>query len=106
MFWIRHTDDSDEDDPPLAALSDLYAELSTLDREHGEVSVTNDDIDWCVSAHRDGRVVLVRRDVDEDQHMFPVDRERVIEIWRRLVDGDVAGLLREPWKAGYTSTDG
>jgi hypothetical protein len=35
-------------------------------------------------------------------HMIPVPKERVLELWRRLIGGDIDGLLSEPWRPGYT----
>src|SRR5207249_10638984 len=52
MFGILHTDGSGEDNPPVERLSDLYDELLSADREHGDVSVIHDDSGWCMSAHR------------------------------------------------------
>ena len=103
MFGVLHTDGSGEDNPPLASLADLYDELLTADREHGDVAVINDDSGWCLSAHRDGRVVFGNlRDRGSERHMIPVPKERVLELWKRLIEGDIDGLLKEPWKPGYT----
>jgi hypothetical protein len=33
--------------------------------------------------------------------MIPVPKERVLEMWKRLIDGDIEGFLSEPWKPGY-----
>jgi hypothetical protein len=104
MFGIIHTDGSGEDNPPLESLSDLYDELLIADREHGDVAVAHDDSGWCMSAHRDGRIVSERLGTrgTTARHMIPVPKERVLELWKRLIDGDIEGLLKEPWKAGYT----
>jgi len=32
--------------------------------------------------------------------MVPAKR-RVLELWRRLIDGDIEGLELEPWLPGY-----
>jgi hypothetical protein len=103
MFGIIHSDGSGEDNPPLENLSDLYDELLTADREHGDVAVVHDDTGWCMSAHRDGRLVFgnLRDHGASDRHMIPVARERVLELWKRLIQGDVDGLLKESWKLGY-----
>jgi hypothetical protein len=37
------------------------------------------------------------------RHMKPVPKEKVLELWKRLIDGDIEGVLREPWQAGYGS---
>ncbi|MES2595276.1 MAG: hypothetical protein V4662_08070 [Verrucomicrobiota bacterium] len=102
MMSILHTDGSGESDVPTEQLLALYDELQHADREHGEVSVTNDDNGWAISAHRDGRVVLVHLVTFEAFHMIPVTRGEVLNLWQSLIGGDIAGLQRLPWRAGYT----
>lgn len=103
MFGIIHADGSGEDNPPLDRLPDLFDELSTADREHGDVAVVNDDSGWCLSAHRDGRLVFEKLGSrgTTARHMIPVPKENVLKLWKRLIEGDIDGLLKEPWKSGY-----
>jgi len=102
MFGVIHTNGSGDDDPPVESLPDLYDELLTADREHGEVAVVHDDTGWCISAHRDGRLVFEHLGKGGERHMIPVPKERVLKLWMRLINGDIDGLLSEPWKQGYT----
>jgi hypothetical protein len=102
MFGVIHTDGSSDDNPPVESLSELYDELLSADREHGDVAVIHDDSTWSMSAHRDGRVVLEHLENRSGQrHMVQVPKERVLDLWRRLIEGDIDGLLLEPWKEGY-----
>jgi hypothetical protein len=101
MFSVIHTDGSGDENPPLASLSALYDELQSADREHGDVAVVHEDSGWSMSAHRDGRVVFEHLGKGMERHMIPVPKERVLELWRRLIDGDINGLLAESWKPGY-----
>ena len=103
MYGIIHTDGSGEDSPSLDRLPSLFEELSTADPEHGDVAVVNDDSGWCMSAHRDGRLVFEQLGSrgTTARHMMPVSKEIVIEMWKRLIQGDIEGLLKEPWKSGY-----
>lgn len=101
MFHVMHMDASGEDDPPLETLPELFDELTSSGIVDGSVAVVNDDTGWCVSAHRDGRLIMEHLRDGGERHMIPVSKERVIEFWRRLVAGDVDGLLKEPWKQGY-----
>lgn len=101
MFSVIHTDGSAEEDPPLESLSDLYDELLYSDREHGDVSVVHDDTGWSMSAHRDGRLVFEHLGSGGERHMVPVTKERVLELWRMLIGGDIARIEEEPWKPGY-----
>ena len=104
MFSVMHTDGSGEVNPPIESLSNLYDELLIADREHGDVSVGDEDSGWCMSAHRDGRLVFERLGTrgETARHMIPVPKEFVLKLWRQLIDGDIDGLLSEPWKPGYT----
>src|SRR4051812_17155000 len=100
MFSIQHADGSGECNPPLGHLSALYDELASADQEHGDVAVINDDHGWTISAHRDGRVVM--EDLGNvmtrtERHMTPVPKGDVLELWHRLIDGDIQNLLKEPW---------
>jgi len=77
MFSVIHTDGSGDENPPIESLSALYDELVSADQEHGDVAVVHENSGWSMSAHRDGR------------------------LWRRLIDGDIEGILVEPWQPGY-----
>jgi len=107
MFGIIHTDGSSENDPPLSSLPTLFDELLTADREHGDVAVIHDESAWSLSAHRDGRIVFERLGTkgESARHMIPVPKERVLELWSRLIRGDIQALLSEPWVSGYLTPE-
>src|SRR5437667_2329916 len=94
-------DSSGENDPPVETLSGLYDELSSSGIYDGNVAVIHQDTGWCMSAHRDGRLVFEHLGEGGERHMLPVPKERVLELWKRLIQGDIDGLLSEPWKLGY-----
>jgi hypothetical protein len=94
-------DASSHRNPPMESLSDLYDELHLSGIFDGDVSVTHQDSGWCMSAYRDGRLVFEHLGEGGERHMIPVAKERVLELWKRLIDGDIAGLLKEPWEPGY-----
>ncbi len=102
MFNVMHSDGTGEINPPVESLSDLYDELLAADREHGDVSVAHEESGWCISAHRDRRVVLEHLRNGGPRHMIPVPKERVLDLWKRLINGNIGGLLSEPWRQGYT----
>ena len=102
MFTVTHMDASSDRNPPIESLSDLYDELYSSGIFDGDVSVIHQDTGWCISAHRDGRLVFEHLGEGRERHMIPVPKERVLELWKRLIDGDIDGLLTEPWKLGYT----
>jgi hypothetical protein len=105
MFGVLHADGSGTEDPPIESLDALYDELLAADREHGDVSVIHEETGWCMSAHRDGRVVFEHLGEGSERHMIPVPKERVIELWMRLTAGDIDGLLAEPWRPSYVDDE-
>lgn len=100
MFGILHADGSGETDPPIEALSSLYDELLTTDAEHGDVSVIDDRTAWCLSAYRDGRVILGNLQGGGERHMLSVPKEQVLDMWRKVAAGDIDSVLAEPWQPG------
>lgn len=102
MYGVVHMDASGDDDPPVESLSDLYDELQASGIVDGSVAVIHDDSHWCISAYRDGGVVFeCIGERNTERHLESVPKERVLELWKRLIDGDIDGLLKEPWKPGY-----
>ena len=103
MFGVIHRDGSGEDSPSLDRLANLYDELLAADGEHGDVAVVHDDSHWCMSAHRNGGLVFEQLGTRgaTARYMTHVPKERVLELWKRLIDGDVDGVLAEPWELGY-----
>src|SRR4051812_13681685 len=101
MHGVTHMDGSGEDDFPPEKLSELYEELHSSGIFDGNVAVINDDTGWCLSAHRDGRLVFEHLGVGGERHMIPVPKAQVLELWHRLIDGDIERLLEEPWIHGY-----
>jgi hypothetical protein len=103
MFSVIHMDASGDDDPPVESLSPLFEELHLSGIVDGNVAVIHEDSGWCMSAHRDGRLVfenLGERGTNA-RHMIPVPKERVLELWKRLIEGKIDSLLNEPWNPGY-----
>ena len=90
----------------MERLSDLYDELLTANPEHGDVAIVNQDNAWCMSAHRDGRLVFEQLSrLGNQRHLIPVPKAHVLELWLKLIDGDIEGLLAEPWKPGYVAEE-
>ena len=101
MFHVMHMDANADDDPPIESLPALYDELWSSGIVDGSVAVFHDDTGWCMSAHRDGRLIFEHLGEGGERHMLPVPKECVIALWKRLIAGDITGLLAEPWKTGY-----
>jgi hypothetical protein len=102
MHAVIHMDGHGEDEFPVECFSELYNELFVSGIVDGEVSVIDDASGWSLSAHRDGRIVFEHLGGQGGpMHMIPVPKARVIELWKRLVHGDLASIMTEPWRAGY-----
>ncbi len=103
MFSMGHVYDNDiPDDLSESGLSALYDELIGADQEHGDVSVTDEETGWYISAHRDGRVVMENlNDEGPAKHLHPVTKAFVLDLWSLLLAGDYASLHAHPWQAGY-----
>jgi hypothetical protein len=101
-YTVTHRYGRDVRDPPLSTLPELLVELDsrTEDIEHTDVSLRHES-GWCLSAYRDGFLVFEHLERGGERHMKDVPREKIIELWNMLAVGDVAGVEREPWTAGY-----
>lgn len=102
MDGVLHTNGAGENELPSDRLSALYDELVSADDEHPDVSVIHDDSGWCMSAFRSGLVVFGHLEgKGAHRHMTHVPKAYVLALWKRLISGDIEGLLTEPWKPGY-----
>ena len=102
MFGVIHMDASGEEDPPFVSLSYLYDELRLSGIVDGNVAVVHDDTGWCMSAHRDGRLVFEHLgEKGTERHMTEVPKDRAIKLWTLLIQGEFDLLSTEPWIQGY-----
>lgn len=100
-YHVYHRYGKCEPNPPLASLDALYAELSQEDEEHPDVSLGHES-GWSLSANRNGLLVWENvEDGDKPRHMPSVPKQKVIELWRKLAQGDIESIDAEPWQAGY-----
>ena len=94
-------DGTGDDNFPVEKLSDLYDELFESGIVDGNVAVISDDTGWCISAHRNGAVIFEHLRDGGERHISSVPKARVIDLWNRLISGDIDGLFAEPWVPGY-----
>ena len=92
-----------ETNPPIERLRELLQSLDAEDYEHPDVALTHDS-EWCLSAYRSG--LLVWENLNEAGsfsawHMTFVPREKVLELWLKLAQGDLAAVQAEPWLPGH-----
>jgi hypothetical protein len=93
MHGVTHMNGSGEDDYPSERLPELYDELHSSGIYDGNVAVMNDDTGWCLSAHRDGRVVFERLGDRNERHMIPVSKDRTVALWHP----SLMGILKALW---------
>ena len=87
--------------PPVARLRELLQSLDIEDKEHPDVCLKH-ETEWCLSAFPSGRLVWenVGAEDNNPRHMTSVSRERVLSLWLKLAQGDVAAVEAELWLPG------
>ncbi|MBS0265472.1 MAG: hypothetical protein JSS02_26305 [Planctomycetes bacterium] len=100
-FHVTHRYGDDSHESP-SAFPSLLRELDERpeDTEHGSVSVTHES-EWCLSVSRGGYVIFEHLEEGGERHMRDVPDSKIIELWTRLSQGDIATIEKEPWKPGY-----
>ncbi|MEV4915963.1 hypothetical protein AB0K47_04005 [Streptomyces tirandamycinicus] len=96
--------DGGMEDGTEAGVPSLVAELDgPIDDEHPDVSVTDDDSSWIVSAFQDGTLVLENLEDNDVQprHLQHVSRAEMIRVMAIMVRGDLAALQQLDWLPGY-----
>lgn len=92
------------EDGTEAGISSLIGELDgPIDDEHPDVSVTDDETAWIVSAFQEGILVLENLDDSDVQpcHLQHVPRADMVRVMGMLVRGDLAALQQLGWLPGY-----
>ena len=101
-FHITRRYGAMEKDPPLSALPALLRELDNRpeDTEHGSVALSHES-EWCLTVSREGYVIFEHLENGGERHMRGVSETKIIELWSRLAQGDIASIECEPWTLGY-----
>ena len=88
------------DNATIEQMRQALAELDVEDKEHPDTALTHED-GWCLGAYTNGLLIWEHVELNEPRHMRDVPRERVLELWLKLVGGEFASIDAEPWKPGY-----
>jgi hypothetical protein len=103
-YGVIHLYGHSDDAPGIDNLGELYDELEKADQTHFEVTVLHDESGYIITAHAAGYVVLDNMEnidkIVEYRHIDSVTREQVIDMWRKLVTGDIESILALPWRPG------
>ncbi|MFH9741764.1 hypothetical protein ACH4MA_29255 [Streptomyces roseolus] len=86
-----------------AGIPALLSELDgPRDDEHPDVSVSDDESAWSLSAFQTGGLVFENLDDDvEPRHMEGVSREETVRIMAMMAREDFEALEALEWSAGY-----
>jgi hypothetical protein len=100
-YTITHRMGQMETDPPLNRLRELVAELDVDDPEHPDIAVSHES-GWTLRAYPDGLVVWENAgEDDEPRHVRNLPRQRVVELFLALAQGEIAAVEQEAWSRGY-----
>ena len=86
--------------PSVDRMRELLASLDFQDEEHPGVSL-NHESGWGLGAFGGGLLVWENVEQDNAQHMKSVPREKMLELWHKLAQGDIEVVDGEAWVAGY-----
>ena len=100
-FSIVHRDGGFEDEASVNMFSSLYDERFIEDDEHISVSVGHES-EWYLSLYPDGTLIWenVADRIDQPRHMKNMPKEKVIDLWTKLANGEIEAFNRESWLIG------
>lgn len=100
-FGVTDRWGADESNVSVTRMRELLTSLNIEDEEHPDVALTHES-EWCLSAFPGGLLVWENVEFGTDpKHMRNVDREKVLELWCKLAEGDIDAVSSEPWLDGY-----
>jgi hypothetical protein len=96
MFYLANGMGDSLDAPTPEQMESFLLALDITDEAHGQAWLSNDflTLSWGFGLR------LVFDDGKHERHLPNVSRERALELWGRLLSGDLVGLEREPWQPG------
>jgi hypothetical protein len=99
-FHVTSRWGGDESKASTDRMSEILAELDSVDDEHCSVSLTHES-EWCLGAYPGGLLVWENLEDGDPRHMNNVSRERVLDLWMQLSEGNVEAIEAEAWLPGY-----
>lgn len=96
-FSVMHRLGNMERNPPLSSFPALLAELDPDDTEHVDVAVVHES-GWTLSAGIGGGLTWENIESEaRPRRMADVPPSKILELWTRLANGDLAAVEAEPW---------
>lgn len=80
-------------------MREFLDELDTADEEHGAAWLAT-DAGYALEWNGDGRLVFEAPGLDRSRHLLGVSKDRVIELWSALAQGEFTRVEGEPWNDG------
>ena len=89
------------EDPSRAELVEALSELSTIDAEHPDCWLA-DENEWVISAHESGKVILENPETGEGPwHIKNISPDKILDMWMKLQRGDLEAIRDIHWIEGY-----
>ena len=100
-FHLTDRGSATHSEPSVETMRRVLATLEIEDQKHPDVSLTHES-GWCLSAFFNGLLVWENAEKQsEGRHMARVPREKMLELWQALAQGDLERVEAEAWVAGY-----
>lgn len=94
------------DSPTVNEMWNFLDKLDVDDEEHCEVWLDNLTFGWSLSCFPSDTVVFQMITDDKTnipRHLENVSRDKMIELWQKLANGQIDEIEKEQWLPGYTS---
>jgi len=91
------------DNPSIEQMRQFLQRLNIDDEEHNEVWLTHDQTSWTLSCFPSSKVVFYRISDEYEykpRHLENISRDKMLELWQKLANGQFEDLEKESWKFG------
>jgi len=91
------------DSPSVEQMRRFLDTSDIVDEEHNEVWLTHDQTSWTLSCFRNSKIVFYQISDEYEykpRHLTNVSRDKMLELWKKLANGQFEDLEKETWKLG------
>lgn len=93
------------DNPSIEQMREFLERLNLDDEEHSEVWLTHDQTSWTLSCFPSSKIVFYQMSDGYEykpRHLTNVSRDKMLELWQKLANGQLDELEKELWKPGHS----
>lgn len=93
------------DNPSVEQMRKFLDRLDINDKEHSEVWLTHNQTSWTLSCFPSSKVVFYRISDEfeyQPRHLINVSRDKMLELWQKLANGQLVDLEKELWMIGHS----